>query len=91
MVSLNGTLRRHSNIDLTDLTDALILAPGPGGSMFGVNGVGRRIVQLLEGPQTLGGIVGILVREYCVEPSQCEAEVREFLAELDQRGFIENC
>jgi coenzyme PQQ synthesis protein D (PqqD) len=91
MVSLNAPFRRRPGVELTDLTDAMILTSPAVGTMFGVNTVGRRIIQLLDRPQTFDALVSELMRDFRVEPAQCEAEVREFLTELDARELIENC
>lgn len=88
MVSFDSAFRLHPDVELTDLGDALVLTLDQ--ASFGVNGAGRRIVQLLAEPQTLERIVNIIVGEFSVEHSQCVQDVREYLAELGERGLIVN-
>jgi hypothetical protein len=88
MVSFDLAFRQHPDVELTDLGDALVLTLGK--TSFGVNGAGRRIVQLLAEPRTLHSLVDLIVGEFAVERPQGEQDLREFLTELGERGLIVN-
>jgi hypothetical protein len=49
----------------------------------------RRIVKLLETPQTVETICRVLAREYGLPPQTCNAEVQALLAKLYEEDLIE--
>jgi hypothetical protein len=53
-----------------------------------LNEVGARCWQLADG-RTFAEILEELLNEYHVERNQLEADMRAFLAELDDRGLLE--
>lgn len=55
---------------------------------FGLADTGMRIWSLLEVPQSIDGLVDVLVEEYEVDRSRCETDVAEFLARLEQVGLV---
>ena len=59
------------------------------GTYFGLDPVGTRIWQLIDEERgTVRGILAALLREYDVDPEQCEEDLLRLLAELRSRGLI---
>ena len=59
------------------------------GRYFGVEGVGARIWNLIQGPAKVAEVRDALLAEYEVATEQCEAELLELLERLAGAGLIE--
>ena len=75
------------------IADEFILVPirqnvGDLHYMYTLNNVGCRIWELLNGGTTVEKIVSILTQEYEVEAPQAEADVIEFLAQMEEIGAV---
>jgi pyrroloquinoline quinone biosynthesis protein D len=51
--------------------------------------VALEILRRLDGTSTLGAIVNDLVRTFSAEPARIDRDVRDFLAGLAEKGFVE--
>lgn len=60
------------------------------GIYFGLNEVGTRVWELLEGGPTLSELQAHIVEEFEVEPAVAERDLAELLTELVERGLIES-
>ncbi len=56
---------------------------------FGLKGVGAQIWQALEQPRSVAELCKLIVEEFDVEPSRCEADVQRFLHDLRTAGLVE--
>ena len=56
------------------------------GRYLGLNGMGRRVWELIETPHELGSLCRVLEQEFEVSPEVCRAEVEAFLNELAENG-----
>jgi hypothetical protein len=76
------------------IADEFILVPvthniGDLARMYTLNGVGSRIWELLDGKgNTVGEIVSVLTAEFEVETPEAEADVMEFLAQMEEIGAV---
>ncbi len=59
------------------------------GIYYGLDAVGARIWTLIQEPRTVSEIRDTILREYEVEPKQCEEDLFALLAELLSHGLIE--
>jgi len=56
---------------------------------YGLDGVGTRLWELIEGGgTTVGGAVGVLLREYTVLDDVLSADVRALIADLQRSGLV---
>jgi len=55
----------------------------------GVSAVGERIVELIDGKRTVGGIVAVLVEEFEVSRDEAEGDTLEFLTELLRKRVLD--
>lgn len=79
----------RSSAPLTAAVDGEIVMLNPSTSdYYGLTGVGARIWELCAEPQTIDGLVVVLVDEYEVDAETCAAEVRAFVADLESSGLI---
>ena len=56
--------------------------------MYTLNDVASHIWQLINGGTTVDDIVSVMTQEYEVEAQQAEADVIEFLSQLEEIGAI---
>jgi hypothetical protein len=79
----------RSDAPLTAAIDGEIVMLNPStGDYFGLAGVGARIWELCAEPQTIDGLVAMLVDEFDVDVATCSAEVRAFMADLESSGLV---
>jgi hypothetical protein len=68
--------------------DETVLLDLASGIYFGVDGVAKRIWELIAEGQNLGQAVETIVSEFEVEAAQAEADVLAFASELVERGLL---
>jgi hypothetical protein len=56
---------------------------------FGLEGAGVRIWDALEQPRSLAELCDVVVSEFDVGLADCQADVAQLLANLEQEGLIE--
>ena len=54
----------------------------------GLNPVGSRIWDLIDGQRSLEDIVGVIVQEFDVAPGQAAQDVEAFIRDLLDRGLV---
>lgn len=54
----------------------------------GLNAVGSRVWDLIDGQRTVDDIVGVIVEEFDVPPPQASADVQAFVRELLDKGLV---
>jgi hypothetical protein len=59
------------------------------GTCYGFNGTATRIWSMIEAPRRLSELRDDLVREFDVNPDECEAQLAELLRELEADGLVE--
>jgi hypothetical protein len=69
-------------------SEAVALLDASRETYYGLEGPATRIWELLETPMTVDQICATLVAEYDVEPSVCERDTREHIAEMSARGLL---
>jgi hypothetical protein len=68
--------------------DETVLLDLASGMYFGLDGVGKRIWELISEGLSLAETVDVIVAEYDVEREQAAADVTGFAAELVDRGLL---
>ncbi|MBI2153258.1 MAG: PqqD family protein [Candidatus Rokubacteria bacterium] len=54
----------------------------------GLNPLGSRVWELIDGKRSMDEIVGQIVREFDVETRQADEDVRRFVQELLDKGLV---
>lgn len=54
----------------------------------GLNPLGSRVWELIDGKRSMDEIVGQIVREFDVEARQADEDVRRFVQELLDKGLV---
>jgi hypothetical protein len=84
----NPVFARSAEPVSVDVEDGVVMMSLARGKYYSLDGVAGRIWLLLETPGSVNGLCEALQAEFRVEPEVCQAEVREFLAELVHEGLI---
>lgn len=71
-----------------DLNDELVALEPEQGNCFGFNAVAASVWRHLEQPRSFAELKAVLLAEYEVDDATCEAELRELLASLEDRGLV---
>ena len=84
-----ATLYVRSSAPLTaDVDNEVVMLDPATSNYFGLEGVGARIWDLCEQPQSVESIVAVLLAEYDVDESTCSTEVASFLVELESANLL---
>ena len=69
--------------------DETVLLDLESGMYFGLEGVGKRIWECVAAGKSLGEIAAIIAGEFEVDESQALADLKDFAADLVERGLLE--
>lgn len=58
------------------------------GTCYGLDGIGLRVLQLIDPPTTIGEICRRLTAEYDVDLATCETDTVNLLEELETEGLV---
>jgi hypothetical protein len=90
MAQMASVVRRSTQVVFQNLTgdEGAVLLNLESGLYFGVDPVGAMIWELLETPRTEQELRDQLVEEFAVDPERALADVRGFVAGLEQRSLV---
>lgn len=71
-----------------DLNGEAVLLNLNSGSYFGLNALGTRIWELIQKPALVGDVYRELLKEYEVDPGECQAALLSFLNHLQANDLI---
>jgi Coenzyme PQQ synthesis protein D (PqqD) len=92
---LYGAMPTDFNIVLSahqvsrDLGGEVVILNIDQGVYYGLGSVGSRVWNLLYQPRKFSEICRVIVTEYDVEPSSCEADLHDLIERLQSQGLIE--
>ena len=78
----------RDQVSCTLQEEAVVLHLGKG-VYYGLNPVGATVWNALQEPKTVEQLVHIVTSEYQVQASECEHDVLELLARLQEAGLVE--
>lgn len=82
------TYKRAAELMEAELGDELVALDANAGECFGFNSVATSVWRQLDQPRSLEQIKDALLREYDVDPDQCERELHELLDDLSGKGLV---
>jgi hypothetical protein len=82
-------VRRTGEMIETEVDGELVALHVDNGTCYGFNGTATRIWALIEQPRRLSELKEELLREFDVDPSTCEAQLKDLLDELEADGLVE--
>ena len=80
--------RNEGNFLISQLGKELVLMDTKTGDYLGINAVGTHIWNLLAGSKSVQELVTDLISRYEVTEAQCQAEVENFLSDLEKRKMV---
>lgn len=83
--------KRNPDLIGATIDDELVMMSIEHGQYYGLGGVGPRVWELIEQPQTMAQLVDTILEEFEVEREVCEKDLTEFLAQMEQLGLVERC
>jgi hypothetical protein len=88
-ITLNSIVVVTKDQVSADLSGEAAILNLKSGVYFGLNAVGASIWKLIEEPRNVKEIRDTLVKEYDVDPDQCEKDILALLEELSSKDLIE--
>jgi hypothetical protein len=93
MSHLSRVYAKNSNMVARKIAGEMVLVPirqsvGDLASIYTLNEVGARIWEFIDGAMTTEQVRDKLVAEYEVTPEQAEADLLEFLSQLEQINAV---
>lgn len=82
-------VRRTGEMIETEVDGELVALHVDNGTCYGFNGTATRIWAMIEQPRRLSELKEELLREFDVDPSTCEAQLKDLLDELAADGLVE--
>lgn len=82
-------LMKRDTVLSTDLGDEYVMMDIDSGDYFSLDGVSRRIWELLDTPASPDDLVTALIGEYDVDAETCKAEVTSFLQDLLDANILQ--
>lgn len=89
MTTLATIYRRAADVRYRVLDDEAVVIRQRAGEVLGLNSLGARLLDALDGAATVGEIVADLAPDYDVERGELERDALEFYAELATLGLVE--
>jgi len=94
LLSKEARYQKNPDFVFRQIADETILVPIRRSAadlecLYALDGVGPRVWELIDGQRTVGEIVATIVDEYDVETATAEADVAEFLSQLESLGAVE--
>lgn len=89
MTTLATIYRRAADVRYRVLDDEAVVIRQRAGEVLGLNALGARLLDALDGATTVGEIVADLAPDYDVERGELERDALEFYAELATLGLVE--
>ena len=85
----NSIYRRAPEALFSEVGDDVVALHIDRGQCYGMEKVSSAVWKLLAEPRDLEAICACLVEQYAVDPSDCRAEVGQFLEQLRREGLVE--
>lgn len=87
-MALDARVIAVSDLMVSDLAGDMVLLNLADGVYYGLDLVGAHIWRKIASSCTVREVVDDVITHYDVQPQQCEADVRAFLADLTAHGLV---
>ena len=81
-------ISRDGDLIFAEVDGEAVALSAARGLCYGLDGIGLRVLQLIETPATLGEICDRLVAEYDVDRTTCEQDVSDLIGSLAAEGLV---
>ena len=90
MIKNTTVLTKSSDARYRNIGGEGVVVRQSAGEVLVVNGVGARVLDLLEARASVGGLLDTLAAEYAIDQATLERDVLAYLQELLDAGIIED-
>jgi hypothetical protein len=88
-IATSTPLRIAADPVSTAIPDETVILDARAGRYFALPGVGARVWELLATSTTLGDLVATITREYDIDATTCEHDLRSLLNDLQAADLID--
>ena len=81
-------LQASSNQVSSDLGGEVVILDLAGSKYFGLDGVGARVWELLQGGATVSELNEAVLAEYDVDPETCRRDIEALVGGLEAKGLV---
>jgi hypothetical protein len=81
-------IRRGSDLIFAEVDGEAVALSAARGACYGLDGIGLRVLQLIDSPTTVAEICRRLTAEYDVDEATCESDIVDLLADLEAEGLV---
>jgi hypothetical protein len=87
-ISLDASVRPNPDLLSSELEGEAVILDLSSGVYFGLNSVGARVWELLQGGRDLRSIRAALLEEFDVPASRCEADLLGLVRRMAEDGLV---
>lgn len=87
-ISADSVVSQIEDIVASDIDDEKVMMSIERGSYYGLDPVGSRVWELIDGPVRVSELIDGLLLKYDVDRETCERDVLAFLEELRENGVV---
>lgn len=84
----SDVISRDGDLVFAEVDGEAVALNAARGLCYGLDGVGLRLLQLIDSPATLAEICARLTAEYDVDSSTCEQDVADLIDNLAAEGLV---
>jgi hypothetical protein len=88
-IRLDDIVCQKSGIVAADVDGKKVMLSIEKGKYYGLDGIGSRIWELIEQPDTIRQVVAELLKEYKVEETTCRKDVLTYINILYAKGLVD--
>jgi hypothetical protein len=88
-IDMSSVYRRCGDVVYRIIDDEAVVVRTNGSEVLGLNAVGARILDLLDGEATVSAVLDALESEYDVARAELEQDMQQFVDELVSGGVVE--
>jgi len=88
MMDLQAIPVASEDFCVREVGDETVFLTQSGSEVLSLNGVGSFVWQQVNGAHSLSDILDIICEEYEVETEQAEADLRQFMTELEEHRLL---
>ncbi|KJR46647.1 hypothetical protein UF75_2941 [Desulfosporosinus sp. I2] len=87
-INENFSVVQATDVVAADMDGETVMMRIKSGMYYGLDDVGSRIWELIATPRQISQVIDILMEEYDVERSKCQANTLELMNQLYDEGLI---
>ena len=88
-LKLSSTVIKTDNFVSSELDDGMVMMSIENNSYYGLDEIGKIVLELSSEPVKVSLIIENLLKEYDIDQNQCKKDTIELLIDLQKEGIIE--